>query len=121
MGDRPSCPEKHRAERTEPTISAVLRLVDFKDLVGSEVAVNLTDGRYGAADGYLANFSGRLARVDEPIPGIDAPVHYFRLENEDGFAIHEAMFERAGWQTAAGLRELRVELRGGMIITVQTQ
>jgi hypothetical protein len=94
---------------------------ELSALVGSEVAVNLTDERFGVADGYLADLSGTLARVDEPIPGIDAPVYYFRLHDEDGFGIHAAMFESASWRTTAGIRELRVELRGGVVITLQRQ
>jgi hypothetical protein len=47
---------------------------ELSALIGSDVAVNLTDARFGSADGYLADFSGTLVRVDEPIRGIDAPV-----------------------------------------------
>ena len=38
------------------------------------MSISLTHAKHGPADGYLADFSGRLARVDEPISGVDAAV-----------------------------------------------
>jgi hypothetical protein len=91
---------------------------ELSSLVGSEMAVNLTDERLGPSDGYRADFSGTLTHVEEPIAGIDAPVYYFRLDDEYGFGLHEAMFDSAGWETKAGVRSLRVELRGGIVLTI---
>jgi hypothetical protein len=35
------------------------------------VSITVVHDKYGPADGYLADFSGRLARVDEPIADVD--------------------------------------------------
>lgn len=99
--------------------------VTFEDAVnavrvlrGSQVSINLTNERYGRADGYIADFSGLLTRVDDPIPGVDAPVHYFRFADDASFALFEPMFDNAAWVNDAGLRVLRIELRDGIVITV---
>jgi hypothetical protein len=99
--------------------------MDFDDvvsalraLIGSEIAINITDERFGRADGYVADFSGTLTRVDDPIPGVDAPVHYFRLGDSGGFGLHEAVFKRARWETTGGVRALRVEL-GDVIVSIE--
>jgi hypothetical protein len=65
----------------------------------------------------LADFSGRLSRIDEPIRGVDAPVFYFTIDDRDGFGVHAGMFRNAEWQTVGGERSVRIEL-DGVVITV---
>ena len=82
--------------------------------VGSEIALNVTDETFGLADGYIADFNGEVHRVDEPHPGVDAPVVYFRIRNAGGlaggFGLHEAMFRSSEWREVAGVKELRIDL-----------
>jgi hypothetical protein len=66
----------------------------------------------------VADFSGTLTRIDDPIPGVDAPVHYFRLGDAGGFGLHEEMFKQARWVTSGGVRTLRVEL-GDVILSIE--
>jgi hypothetical protein len=83
---------------------------ELRALLGAEIAINITDERYGRGDGYIADLSGELTRVDDPIIGVDAEVHYFRIGDDGGFSIDAAMFKRAGWTDDAGQRTLRVEV-----------
>jgi hypothetical protein len=51
-------------------------IATLRQWIGDGVSISLTHDKHGPADGYLADFSGRLTRVDEPITGVDAPVFY---------------------------------------------
>ena len=84
----------------------------LRDWIGRNVALNVTHERHGPADGYIADFAGQLARVEEPISGVDAPVFYFRWADGSGFALHRDLFRDATWQTIAGETDLRVDLDG---------
>ena len=83
---------------------------ELRSLLGVEIAINITDDRYGLGDGYIADFSGTLARVDDPVVNVDANVHYFRLDDGAGFGIHAEMFKQAGWTDLAGVRTFEVEV-----------
>ena len=82
-------------------------VVELRNLVGERIAVSMALQQFGPADGYLADFSGRVEPIDDPIPGVDFPVHYVRV-GERGFGIPRAMFDRAEWVTTAGQRELEI-------------
>ncbi|MGH7483437.1 MAG: hypothetical protein ACRELV_14890, partial [Longimicrobiales bacterium] len=104
--DGAQSPDAQRPMTFEATVDAL------RELLGQTLTVNLTDERYGIADGYLADFHGILDRIDEPIAGVDSPVFYFRLSDSSGFSVHREMFRNATWQTIAGERSLRIELNG---------
>lgn len=89
----------------------------LRGFVGRGVAVNITDERFGLANGYIADFSGILVRVDDPVEGVDAPVHYFRIDDNGGFGIHQVMLKSADWTTVGGRRDLRISL-GEVVISV---
>jgi hypothetical protein len=82
-------------------------VAELRNLVGERIAVSMALQQFGPADGYLADFSGRVEPIDDPIPGVDFPVHYVRV-GERGFGIPRAMFDRAEWVTTAGQRELEI-------------
>ena len=63
-------------------------VAELRNLVGERIAVSMALQQFGPADGYLADFSGRVEPVDDPIPGVDFPVHYVRV-GERGFGIPE--------------------------------
>jgi len=75
---------------------------------GEKVSVSLRDARYGA-DGYLADFSGRLTSIDEPEWDNEAGITYFKFDTSEGFAFSRAMFETAGWSEFG---ELEIQLDG---------
>jgi len=51
-------------------------VAELRNLVGERIAVSMALQQFGPADGYLADFSGRVEPIDDPIPGVDFPVHY---------------------------------------------
>jgi hypothetical protein len=85
-------------------------VAELRSLLGVEIGINITDDRDGIGDGYIADFSGKLSRVDDPVVNVDANVHYFRLDDGAGFGIHAEMFKQVGWTDTAGVRILEIEL-----------
>jgi hypothetical protein len=71
-------------------------------LLGREIAVNLTDPILGPGTGYIADFSGRLGDIYEPIPEVDQDVHYCKVGDGAGFALPRAEFQAADWREIAG-------------------
>jgi hypothetical protein len=65
-------------------------VAELRNLVGERIAVSMALQQFGPADGYLADFSGRVEPIDDPIPGVDFPVHYVRV-GERGFGIPRAI------------------------------
>ena len=49
-------------------------VAELRNLVGERIAVSMALQQFGPADGYLADFSGRVEPIDDPIPGVDFPV-----------------------------------------------
>jgi hypothetical protein len=48
-------------------------VAELRNLVGERIAVSMALQQFGPADGYLADFSGRVEPIDDPIPGVDFP------------------------------------------------
>jgi hypothetical protein len=94
-------------------------IATLRQWIGHGVAVTLVHQKHGAADGYLADFSGPLSRVDEPIAGVDAPVFYFRWADGSGFGVHRELFGSADWRTIAGQTSLEIDLDGVTISAVR--
>jgi hypothetical protein len=46
--------------------------------------------------------------TDDPIEGVDQPVHYVRFDSGNGFALERTWFRSAQWTTAGGERSLDV-------------
>jgi hypothetical protein len=84
--------------------------------IGSEVVVITWLTRVGAAEGWLNDASGQLARIDEPY-GTHQPVHYVRFESGHGFALDRTWFVSAGWNVAGGQRSLDVDL-GAVTVSI---
>ena len=105
----------HRTRVSRVTFEEAVETL--RGLTGRQITVNLSDDRFGASDGYIADFAGKLVRVDDPIEGVDAPVHYFRIGNDSGFGIHREMFKSAEWTTESGLRNLRIAV-GDVVLRV---
>lgn len=80
------------------TFDEALELV--RGWIGKEVAVAFTLNAYGPGTGWLADNSGRVARIDDPIPEVDQPVHYVRFEDGPGFALARELFQGAEWDGA---------------------
>ena len=85
-------------------------IATLRQWIDHGVSISLAHSKHGPADGYLADFSGRLARIDEPIAGVDAPVFYFRWADGSGFAVHRELFKSADWRTIAGQTALEIDL-----------
>jgi hypothetical protein len=94
-------------------------ITTLRQWIGVGVSISLTHQQHGPADGYLADFSGRLARVEEPITGVDAPVFYFRWADGSGFGVHRELFKSAGWRTIAGETALEIDLDGVTLSAVR--
>jgi hypothetical protein len=94
-------------------------IATLRQWIGHGVSVSLTHEKHGAADGYLADFSGPLARVEEPIVGVDAPVFYFRWADGSGFGVHRELFKSADCRTIAGQTELEIDLDGVTLSAVR--
>lgn len=94
-------------------------IATLRQWIGHGVSISLTHDKHGPADGYLADFSGRLTRVDEPIAGVDAPVFYFRWADGSGFGVHRELFTSADWRTIAGETDLRIDLDGVSLSAVR--
>jgi hypothetical protein len=94
-------------------------ITTLRQWIGHGVSLSLTHHKHGPADGYLADFSGPLARVDEPIAGVDAPVFYFRWADGSGFGVHRDLFKSADWRTIAGQTALEIDLDGVIISVVR--
>ena len=60
-------------------------VAELRNLVGERIAISMALQQFGPADGYLADFSGRVEPIDDPL---DFPVHYVRV-GERGFGIPE--------------------------------
>ena len=93
-------------------------IATLRHWIGHDVSISLTHHKHGPADGYLADFSGSLARVDEPITDVDAPVFYFRCADGSGFGVHLDLFKSAAWRTIAGETALEIDLDGVIISAV---
>ena len=82
----------------------------LRGLIGKSIGINIGLREYGPASGYVADMHGVLARVDEPHPGVDEPVYYFRFQDGSGFSVHEDRFRDAAWHTVARQRSLEINL-----------
>ena len=87
-------------------------VAELRNLVGERIAVSMALQQFGPADGYLADFSGRVEPIDDPIPGVDFPVHYVRV-GERGFGIPRAMFDRASHVRPRGVGDHCWSARAG--------
>jgi hypothetical protein len=85
-------------------------LEQVRHWLGSEIAVVLWVNEFGVGESWLADMDGRLARIDDPIPDVDQPVHYVRFESGNGFALQRTWFKEARWKTVAEQRSLDVDL-----------
>ena len=79
-------------------------------LVGSDVAISVSDPELDPGTGYLADFSGRLRDIYAPIPEVDQDVHYCKVGEDAGFALPRATFRAAAWRTVAGVESLAIRL-----------
>lgn len=84
-----------------------------------EVLVSISTPLDGSSE-YVADFSGRLIEVIDPIPGVDDPVVYFRwADRAAGLGVHAALFKRAAWKTAGDQTSLEIDC-GSVLLDVAT-
>ena len=72
--------------------------------LGTEIVVVLWLTEFGPGEGWLLDVDGRLERVDDPLPGVDQPVHYVASRAVTGFALERTWFKAAQWNVVAEQR-----------------
>jgi hypothetical protein len=105
-------------------LSLVSRCSAFDDVLqqvrkwlGSEVAVVIWLNEFGRANGWLIDIDGPPELIDDPVMGIDQPVHYVRFASGNGFSLERTWFRSAKWNSVAGERSLDVNL-GAVTVSI---
>jgi hypothetical protein len=89
------------------TFDEVLNQV--REWQGTKIAVALWLPEFGRGAGWLIDVDGPIGRIDDPIEGVDQPVHYVRFESGNGFALERTWFRSANWTAGGSERSLEVD------------